>query len=295
MKDSTCLIFHGPRRGGKSLSAVIECVIRMVGYNEKVFSNVPIIFDFIDDETGQHEHYESSPFDLDLLLQLDNTIEACTILWDEISLDASSRAGQNVKNRLIGAAITLMGKIDLSIVATLQFMRLLHVDLRDQMDGEVECFDLSFQYPYLKRGEMVSQTYRDISGRYTGKLYEKTGMEYSRTLHGKEFWGAYPTKFRYDVLEKIGTKYRLKMGTKVISNQSLAVPEDSEHPFDPQFKSVYDLTVDLAEKGAKLDKNELRAYCRKEGGVDLDDQKLGNALAQAGWVIRKGTRFYVKQ
>lgn len=265
----------------------------MVAYNERVLSNVPISFDYLEEETGELKHYEAEPWNLDQLIKLEDTLEACTIVWDEMSLDIGSRSGQSVQNRLIGGAATLVGKMDLSILGTLQFMRLLHVDLRDQMDAEFECFDLSFQYPHFKRGAMISQTFRDISGRFTGRLFEKSGMEYQRTLHGEEFFGTYPTKFRYDILGKMGSKYRLKMGTKVITNEALEQHDDSAYPADPRFKQVYDLTAELGVKGDKYRKDDLREYVRQQG-VDLDDQSLGSALAQAGWKIRKGTIFYHK-
>jgi len=263
----------------------------MILHNETVFSNVPLAFDFvIDEETGETRHYEALPFNLDTLIKLEDTMETCTIFWDEISLDASSREGQSVKNRLIGGAITLMGKMDISIVATLQFMRLLHVDLRDQMDSEIECFDKSFVYPNLQRGEMVSQELKDISGRHSGRLYERTGQIYSRLLMGKPFWGIYPTKYRFDIFAK-ATKYEMKRPKKVVSADG-SMQEDKPDPKQLEHKKVYHLTAELGNIGDRFDKHDLRKYCR-DNGVDLDDIELGTALGTAGWKLKTKNK-YVK-
>lgn len=193
-EDSFLIVFHGPRRGGKTLSAVVQAIIDMLN-GRKVWSNFPISFDFYG------KHYESLPLDYHALLRQDPQFENGVIVWDETALWAFARNSQAFFNKMLGLILTLIGKMELNLYVTVQFLKLLDSNVRIQMDALVMCTDLSFKYPHLGRGTTIGHLMQDISGRFTGETYDYSERIYQRTLHGQPFWFCYNTKQLFIVEE----------------------------------------------------------------------------------------------
>lgn len=192
--DSFLIVFHGPRRGGKTLSAVVQAIIDMI-CGRKVWSNFPISFNFYG------KHYESMPLDYHALLRQDPQFENGVIVWDETALWAFARNSQAFFNKMLGLILTLIGKMELNLYVTVQFLKLLDSNVRIQMDALVMCTDLSFKYPHLGRGTTIGQLMQDISGRFTGETYDYSERIYQRTLHGQFAWYCYNTKQSFLVEE----------------------------------------------------------------------------------------------
>lgn len=203
--DSHVKVYHGPRRGGKTASASADGCISMIN-GKKVFSNYPIDFWFKEDKESEAVHYQSQPLICEELLRIDDPeiqdkYKRSLCIWDETALSLYSRNSQAVFNKMAGLMITLIGKLELSFDFTTQFLSLLDKNIRIQMDALIFCSDLSFRYPHLQRGSVISQIWQDISGRYTGSMYEYSQMTFQQTFYAKWIWNAYDTFGTFDILE----------------------------------------------------------------------------------------------
>lgn len=222
--DSYFIMYHGPRRGGKSVSASQQAAMDLLS-GRRVFANYPIAIDFdIEDGNGPW-HWQSEPLDVDELGFMDDSeikkkYEQSVIVWDEANLWLFSRDPSNAFNKLMGLAMTLIGKLEMSIYVSLQFLSMIDKNIRLQADAHVMCTDLSFKYRNLERGSTVGQLWQDISGRFTGETFEYSEMVYQQTFHAKDWWHIYNTKQTYDIMAA-RQKRRYDLGTKVISRGDL--------------------------------------------------------------------------
>jgi len=203
--DSHVKVYHGPRRGGKTASATGDGAIALLN-SQNVFSNYPIDFWFKENEESETKHYKSEPLLLEELLRIDdpevqNKYRRSLCIWDETALSLYSRNSQAVVNKMYGLIITLIGKLELSFDFTTQFISLLDKNIRIQEDALIFCSDLSFKYPHLQRGSVISQIWQDISGRYTGEMYEYSNQTYQQTFYDKWVWNIYDTLGTFDILK----------------------------------------------------------------------------------------------
>jgi hypothetical protein len=193
-RDSYLVIYHGPRRGGKTLSMVFQAIVDMIK-GIKVYSNFPIIFNIFD------EKYESQPLNYYEFLAEDPKYQRSTIVWDETAFWAFNRSAQSVFNKFLSLGLILIGKQELNMYLATQFISMLEKNVRLQADAHIMCTDLSFLYPHLKRGTTISHLMKDISGRFTGRTFEMTEQIFQRTFHGEPFWHCYSTKQAFDIFE----------------------------------------------------------------------------------------------
>ena len=193
-KDSYVLLFHGSRRGGKTLSMVTQAVLDMIA-GRTVFANFQISF------TYKGKAYHSLPLDYYALLAQDEQYKDAVICWDETALWAYSRDSSATFNKVIGLALTLIGKWETNLYCTVQFLNMIDKNFRQQADSQILCTDLSFKYSHLGRGTMIGQLLQDISGRFTGTMWEHNRETFQRTLKGKPFWFFYNTKQTFNIFE----------------------------------------------------------------------------------------------
>ncbi len=190
-RDSYAVLFHGPRRGGKTLSMVFQAILDLLR-GTVVYSNFPIIFNF-----GGRQ-YQSLELDYMAFLNEDPCFEGSSICWDETAFFAFNRQSLSLFNKFISMALILIGKEEINFYMASQFASMLDKNVRLQTDALILCTDLSFEYPHLERGAVIGHFMQDISGRFTGRTFEMTGRYYQRTLHGKPFWFCYNTKHLFD-------------------------------------------------------------------------------------------------
>jgi len=214
-KDSYVMIYHGSRRGGKTLSMVVQVFFDLLA-GRKVFCNVPIAFIF------RGREYRTQPFDYYSLLAQDEMYKGGVICWDEAALWLYSRDSGAQFNKLATLSLTLVGKWECNLYCTLQFLNMLDKNIRQQADAIVLCTDLSFKYSQLGRGTTIGQIWQDISGRFTGDMYEMSKETFQQTLHGKEYWQIYDTKKAFDIFD---AKRKVKMDYNTVNISEAGVNE----------------------------------------------------------------------
>jgi len=284
MRDSNVLVFTGARGSGKTMSAVVQCIVDMVVYGQTIVSNVPISFLFKDDDGSKPKLYQSLPLSIDDVVKLDETIKNCVILWDEMPLWLYSRQSNALLNRLAGLILTLLRKRSMSLYVTSQFLKLIDSNVRIQMDCEVRCSDMSYKWHNLRRGELIQQTILDVSGRFTGATYEESKRSYERLLHASDFWGVFDSYASFDIYDA-QTKYRLAGKVKEI------VPGDVEDAYTPDLlEQVKREIADIPP--ARYEASELQNYIKNALGVNLDNRALGRLFKAAGLKYSKSTKGY---
>jgi len=288
MDDSYVLLFDGGRGGGKTMSAVVQCVIDMVCYGQTVFSMVPIIFDFKESENAPAVHYESKMLDIDALLLQDPMFKNSIVFWDEINLWLFSRAHATVLNKLSGLLVTLLRKLDMSLYATSQFLSLVDKNIRIQADANILCFDLHYQYRHLSKGQIIHQELKDISGKFTGRPFETTGVTYERLLHGNPFKGTYDTKKTFDIYEA-QRRYRVKMGVKEITRDGV------DNSFTEMQETVKKLCDELP--GERWFTSDIQEYLGNNG-IQADSRAIGRMMKAAGYMHKQvagGSYVYIRE
>jgi hypothetical protein len=274
MKDSTVILWDGSRGSGKTLSAAYECSIRMVVDNELVFSNVPIAFDFDFEDGKPPVHYESKPLSIDALLICEKEVVDATIFWDEMALWAFSRSHGAVFNKLITLVLTLLRKRRLSLVITSQSAKMLDSNVRFQFDAICSCIDLSFKYPNLKRGSQIGQSWKDVSGVFTGTRFDDYPKTYPQVLNGEVVWGIYDTLKEFDVLDA-QSKYKLNMGTKILTRDGI---DTAQSPTDNQ--EIIDILTALPD--TRYNSGDFMQIL-KSVGIETNIRAIGHISKQAGW------------
>ena len=273
MDDSYVLLFDGGRGGGKTMSAVAQCIIDMVCYGQVVFSMVPISFDYVASENSPPVHYESKMLNIDALLLQDKMFQNSIVFWDEINLWLFSRSHATVLNKLSGLLATLLRKLDMSLYATSQFLSLVDKNIRIQSDADILCFDLHYQYHNLSKGQIIHQELKDKSGKFTGRPFESTGMTYERLLHGNPFKGTFDTKRTFDIYEA-QRRYRVKMDFKEITR------DDVDNSTTEMYGTVKKLCDELP--GERWHTSDIQDYL-KDNGIQADTREIGRMMKAAGY------------
>lgn len=287
MEDNNVLLFHGARGSGKTMSAVVQCVIDMVCHGLTVYSLVPIAFDFKESENTPPVHYESKMLDIDALLLQDEMFRNSIVFWDEINLWLFSRSHATTLNKLSGQLATLLRKLDMSLYATAQFLSLVEKNIRIQADAFISCFDLHYQYRNLSHGQVIHQELQDRSGRFTGRTFETTGITYERLLHSDPFKGIYDTKKTFDIYEA-QRKYRVKMGVKEITRDGV------DNSYTEMQGTIKKLCDELP--GERWITSDIQDYLR-DNGIQADTRAIGRMMKAAGYKhkqIAGGSYVYIR-
>ena len=217
MGKSVVAVYCGGRGSGKTLSMTAAGVIAMCR-GRKVWSNYPIYCDYKDPDGVLH-HYESTIIDVQDLLEMQrrDEIRDGFVMLDEWNLFMNARRSGAIANIVFSGVVQLIRKRKLSFYITTQDFHTLDRNIRWQCDVTVGCFDLSFRYPNLKEGQIISQRITDWTGVYTGRMLsdKANAMELQRNsrvrlfVKAPKFFGCYPTEFEFDVLAALTAKYRM--------------------------------------------------------------------------------------
>jgi len=254
-----------------------------------VYSNYPIIAPETQKD-GSIITYESLPIDTNELLYIDDpTVKAkyqdTVVIWDEGALSLFSRDFMSARNRLMSQAVQLIGKLEMNIYFTCQFLSLMDKNIRQQADAHIFCHDLSFKYKRFKRGTKIGQSYQDISGRFTGDTYELNPVVYYQIFNATDYWEIYDTTQTFAVMQQ-----RLKMkdiraglsaGADVID---LPTTEESE---ELQSSIIEHLVREFQDaKNFKMRQSLIHTVAKERGFV-------GNHHRLAYELLQTGARNYV--
>lgn len=263
--DSYLVIYHGPIRGGKTLSMSADAATDMIK-GKKVYSNYKIEFCY------ENSIYYAEPLLPEELFYFDipeikAKYEGSVIVIDEGALLMAAREFQTATNKVISNAMLLRGKLEVSVYITVQYLSMFEKNMRIQEDFLVFCHDLSFRHPELLikkridgveydfRGGYISQSFQDISGRKTGYMYEETGDVYNQIFHGEDFWNIYNTKeFPVSLV-----KEKIKMADirsnihglpeKVENNSSEAFDDDNYAIVNDVLEDLFNMNQTIATPG----------------------------------------------
>ncbi len=229
MEDSIVVTVTGGRGSGKTLYLAFQGLANMIE-GKTVWSNFPI-HAIYQDRSGKRYRYDTLPLDMESLYSFDSGLAKGVLLIDEVNLWADSFASMAVSSRLLASVFQLVRKRQLSIFMSCQAFKFLNSRLRWQTDCLVSCFDMSHLYPNLERGAVISLTFKDLSGIFTGVPYSDDSDDYRHlrgdirneghlTFYGKPFWGIYDSWQEFDVLGAM-TKYKVERATRVIDSQGV--------------------------------------------------------------------------
>lgn len=280
MADSTVIAWHGSRGSGKTLSMVVQAIIKMIG-GQTVWSNIPIVFNYQTEDNSTPIRYEALPLNVDALITQDVNLTGGIICWDEMPLWVYSRASSSVMNKLVGQILTMLRHRTLSLYLTTQFLSFVDKNVRLQMDCDIHCTDLSFKYRQLERGSTIGQLSKDISGMFTGEQYDITGRIYRRTLFGKRFWFCYDSYNTFDIL-KAQQKVKLNLGSRLITREDLA--HGAIEGIDDPVVRVRELMGEL--KGSQFGAGEVQNYLSSNGLLG-NVGSMGRLIKAAGWVRKR--------
>lgn len=309
-EDSFVGIYHGPRRGGKTASLSTDAAMHMLN-GQTVFSNYPIAFDYQEDEKSPVYHYASLPLNYDEIVSIGDNEDYARkyagsfIAWDESAISLNNRQWQTPRNRLMALMITLIGKLEISFGFTCQFLSRLDGAVKEQADAIVFCCDMSFKFKNLERGTTISQSFQDISGRWTGEMYEMSEKVYRLTFHAKPFWGIYSTKQMFSILQPKQTmddfraKALLKAGEAEGGTQaSGTIAVDSEQNIILLAHVIFGLDAKRKEAKIKtplvLDQAILYKEAKDNGFVGKPSD-MGFMLNRMGGVIDSARRWHLSK
>jgi hypothetical protein len=248
----------------------------------KCYSNYPIAFEYQDERGYTHKFY-SEPLIEDELMYIDRPDvkakynEAC-VVWDESAISLFSRNFMDVRNRMMGLVITLIGKLEMNFYFGCQFLSLLEKNIKIQMDALVFCNDLSFKFKNLERGAVIGQAVQDISGRFTGEMFEYSGRVYHQTFHAKPFWDIYDTKATFPVLRDRARMADIREGVKGGSIDSAG--EEEKEGINEAV--IPHLIAELQAQGHKEMRQALIMELAKERGFVGNHGKFGVLMMRYG-------------
>jgi hypothetical protein len=274
--DSYAVIFHGPRGSGKSGSMAVESGIKLIE-GRRVFADSPVAFDLEDDlGDGGITHYATEPMDYEefmFILEddgLKKKYKRAVVAWDEIDKRLSNRNWQSMYSKIMGQFFTYIGKLEMTFLMTAQFIDRVDLQLRLQIDAEVGCMDMSFEYTNLARGSWVSRTLRDVSGRYTGRMFKDTGREYFQTLHLQPFWPWWDTLYANSILEawrKVQIKQDVKTFDMTHGVNGGFGEDDEERKTDKNKNSliIRNLVEEIKNNSEPLSRVQILTMARQRG------------------------------
>ncbi|MDD5486851.1 MAG: AAA family ATPase [Dehalococcoidales bacterium] len=282
------VVYAGPRGSGKTLSMTHAGVSYLMS-GHKVWSNYRIKFPVQWAEGEKLVWYESQPLDMDAIYTFDKELAGGVVLIDEINLWCSNRRSMSVANRLMNSVMQLLRKRKLTFCFTTQNFQWLDSQLRWQTDGLCECHDQYYSYPgRYEKGAMILQSWRDMSGVYTGRPFYETQREYRGFLAAKPFWNCYNTWEEFDIAEA-SRQIVVKREKHVIDERKDAWLNNAGN------KSLDDALQELKSYGVnEMSSQEVQEYLTSNG-FNLDARHVGRVMKQSGWSYKQGRKgnFYV--
>lgn len=177
--DSYVMCFTGRRGGGKTTAMSCFAVRAAALYRSKIIANYPIEFYLRrhrPDGKSYLEHYVNEPFDFEKLILHGEEYRHALILLDEAPDVISHMASMSFKNRLVAAWVRQLRKNNTTLLMCAQSDNWIDKSMRWQIDIRVDCKDVSRSLgdsSGLERGEMLSLTFFDDSGQWTGVSTEE--------------------------------------------------------------------------------------------------------------------------
>ena len=165
-------VLSGSRGSGKTLTMsflALEYLIK----RHRVWSNYKVEFPFrwIN---GSVKWYQTSPVTMNEIYRFDQGLSRGIICIDEVNLWCSRKRSMTTANRLLNNTLQLLRKRQLTFLFTPQSYNWLDSVLQFQVDCHMLCNDQYYLYPNrYKRGTMIKVTFRDMSGVFTGKVYDQ--------------------------------------------------------------------------------------------------------------------------
>jgi hypothetical protein len=267
--------------------------MRMALTNEVVWSNLPISFDFTD-EDGTTRHLESRPLDFAALYTFEKSMTLGTIFIDEIQLWASSANSRAVAARLLADNLTMIRHRGLNFYFTLQNYKRLPGSFQDQIDMWVECSDLSFRYKELSKGCVIGQRLHDMSGVFSGKPYGQDNNFYvpSRLFYGQAFWNIVDSYADYNPLEA-GRGVTIDRDKQILTydssgNAYVQAPGFKEFAKESMNSIIGVIKEQLDfEQRSFITSGELESLL-KTAGCDIPLRSLGRVLPDYGFRYKRG-------
>jgi hypothetical protein len=295
MSKSLVVVYMGGRGSGKTCSMTVECALAMIA-GKPVWSNYPIKFDYFDGE--EMHHFESILIDMEALMsiQQNDYIYDGLVALDEWNLFVNSRRSGAMANLVFSGVVQLIRKRKLSFYLSAQDIRTLDRNIRWQTDLTVECFDLSFRYPNLEEGQVISQTVTDWSGVLCGRpLWDsddpilKDRNTRTRLLNGaKLFWNTYDSFGEFNVLDIMSTKYQLNKHTQIIGKVDDGGGLPNQLNYTHKKNIIQEYRDGLVSMG--VDQVEIHDFNKAMNDMGFPSERrgtLGKIIKQCGFSYKK--------
>lgn len=211
-EDAVMIGFGGPRGAGKTMSlAFVGIKARALGL--PVWSNVPIKFHYIDYK-GTFMTLESKPLLFKDIFALSDELQGGWIIIDEYQYFLPSGGWNATQNKLINAFNDQIRKNSLSIAFSSKTYRRIDITGREETDLWIDCHDAYFSdngYTRKQKGEVIYWNIMDMSGVWTGRMFEHYPVIHRRRLFSDILKGSYDTRKRIDFIEAMrGVKLDLE-------------------------------------------------------------------------------------
>lgn len=292
---SVVRVYCGGRRSGKTLSMSASGA-RALLRGEPVWSNYPIVVKRKTSD-GRIITLRSNIIDMPDLLELQarDVIKGTKqkpghIKLDEWNLFCNARRSGAVSSLIFTGVVQLIGKRHLNIDISTQDFHTLDRNIRWQCDCTINCYDLSFKYPNLPEGYVVSQKITDWTGVYTGRPisakatpYEITRNTRSRLfVRAARYHNCYDTGFEYNVLDIFSRRYNLKRTDEYIGEVNDNGGMD--------MRLLSEIKEALIYEGHEHISSEALQRKLKEQGFQFDhlSGELGKKLKKVGFKYKRG-------
>lgn len=226
--DSYIICLSGARGGGKTeTQAWLGIIAKILGY--PVWSNFPLKFYLKKTKTAKPEIVEAEMLDLSKLFALSDDIRGGLVLIDEYQTYCSKYSFNSMRNRIFGEFWAQIRKRDLSFCFTAKSIDWVDRRTISETDVELKCQDAHFSEggDGFKKGELVFYQVRDLSGKWTGKMFEDYPIFYPFNLPMRAVWGSYDTRQTVDVFEAMA-KLELDLERTIITNKEAPNTEELE-------------------------------------------------------------------
>lgn len=283
--------FTGPRGGGKTANAVLWAIDAMIN-GVDCHTNQPIKTKVIlpDNSTRM---VQSVDLDYPKFLTNPGYYYRVLTLLDELQLFANSLRTMSNGNLLLQEISSQIRKQEMSVFYTIQDFAWADGRFSFQTDVIVECSDLAFT-PWgmeegLEQGELVQCVYKDMTGIYTGRPYNKYFETYTFVVPLKEYvWGTYNTKNMVDPNQ--GRKqYTIEKEQVVIKQGPEGTYVETKQNKDDVKYRFQSLLNQMAAAGYnEIGSQDLWLVC-KDLGIEADTRQLG-MIAKSFGLERRDTR-----
>lgn len=194
---SIIIAVTGMRGSGKTLLLVALALEALMLRKEQVWANFKI----------KNGEYESQPLSRQQLLTFDPCLRNGWLVLDEAQQLYSSRRSVTTGNLLALSSIAQIRKRQLSVLFSAKWLKLVDVNLRNEVDLEITTTDSyhhpSDDYPIedKKQGSLFFLHWRDLSGIFTGYSYYENFREHPILFMGERYWDCYDTYEEQNALE----------------------------------------------------------------------------------------------